>query len=226
MAVAIIFTRPHGGGPVAGPQTTSATPAGNPSTEPPPTFVPARNSVAIEPTADDATLVHGTYPDMRSRCLKHVPRTLDARYPGTLSVERAGDGTLTLVLSMPFERYLEGIAEVPPSWPMAALEAQAVAARSYALAQTGWTGVAGETLRHPICSTDACQVYAGLPLDGSITPARWVDAVRRTSGQVLLANGRPADALYFSTSNGRHVRQRGRLRQRAADVPAARARAR
>jgi stage II sporulation protein D len=140
---------------------------------------------------------------VHSRCVDHTRPVLDARYPGALVVERAGDGTLTLILEMPFERYLQGIAEVPPSWPIAALEAQAVAARSYALAQTGWTGAPGESLRAPICSTDACQVYAGLPIHPSLAAEPWVDAVRRTGGQVLVSDGRPANTLYFSTSNGR-----------------------
>jgi stage II sporulation protein D len=113
-----------------------------------------------------------------------------------------GDGTLTLTVSLPFERYLEGIAEVPSSWPAAALEAQAVAARSYALATTGWEGGQGETLDQPICATAACQVYRGIPVPFDPTHRRWVRAVRRTAGRVLLFDGRPATTVYFSTSNG------------------------
>jgi stage II sporulation protein D len=132
-----------------------------------------------------------------------VQPTLDARYPGTLSVSRADDGTLTLTVKLPFERYLQGIAEVPPSWPLAALEAQAIAARTYALAQTGWRGTSGERLRAPICATTSCQVYRGLPVNPEADIGRWYAAVNRTAGRVLLFGGRPADTLYFSTSNGR-----------------------
>ena len=125
-----------------------------------------------------------------------------ARYPGTLLVRRSDDGTLRLVVTLPFQEYLQGIAEVPPSWPREALEAQAVAARSYALATTGWSGDEGETLDTPICATTACQVYRGIPVPFDPQVRRWYRAVRQTSGQVLLFEGRPATTVYFSTSNG------------------------
>jgi stage II sporulation protein D len=115
---------------------------------------------------------------------------------------RSGDGTLSLTVTLPFERYLEGIAEVPPSWPMATLEAQAIAARSYALATTHWSGSQGERLPTPICATSSCQVYSGIPVPPELDIGRWYRAVRATAGEVLLYQGRPADTVYFSTSNG------------------------
>jgi stage II sporulation protein D len=142
------------------------------------------------------------YPKSQSNC-KHTHRgTIEARYPGTVSVRSADDGTMSIVLTLPFERYLEGIAEVPPSWPAAALEAQAVAARSYALAHIGWTGQQGEELQKPICATADCQVYGGIPVPPTQGFRRWIAAVQRTAGQVLLYGDRPADTVYFSTSNG------------------------
>ena len=120
-----------------------------------------------------------------------------------LHVLRADDGTLTLTVALPFDRYLEGIAEVPPSWPKAALEAQAIAARSYALATTGWSGREGEPLGQPICATTSCQVYRGIPVPPDPTHRRWVRAVRRTDGEILLQDGAVATTVYFSTSNGR-----------------------
>jgi stage II sporulation protein D len=104
---------------------------------------------------------------------------------------------------LPFDHYLEGIAEVPSSWPRAALEAQAIAARSYALATTGWDGEEGQALDEPICATTSCQVYRGIPVPPDPAHRRWVRAVRRTDGKVLLHEGRLATTLYFSTSNGR-----------------------
>jgi stage II sporulation protein D len=120
-----------------------------------------------------------------------------------LAVARSDDGTLAVTVTLPFGTYLEGIAEVPPSWPAAALEAQAIAARSYALATTGWDGAQGETLDTPICATTACQVYRGIPVPSVPGTRRWYRAVRRTAGDVLLYGGRPAETVYFSTSNGR-----------------------
>ena len=106
------------------------------------------------------------------------------------------------MLTLPFERYLEGLAEVPPSWPAAALEAQVIAARSYALAQIGWTGQQGEVLQTPICASTDCQVYGGIAVPPTPGIKRWDAAVARTQSQVLLYGGRPADTVYFSTSNG------------------------
>ena len=140
---------------------------------------------------------------MPSVCARPEQPKLLARYPGALSIERAEDGSLALTVTLPFGRYLEGIAEVPPSWPREALEAQAIAARSYALATTDWSGEEGQTLPTPICATTACQVYRGIPVPFEPAVRRWYAAVRRTSGQVLLFEGRPAETVYFSTSNGR-----------------------
>jgi stage II sporulation protein D len=146
--------------------------------------------------------VSGSYPHARSRCKHPHQPSLKARYPGTLSIRRAADGTLGITVTLPFERYLDGIAEVPASWPTAALEAQAIAARSYALASTGWSGAEGGTLRTPICATTSCQVYGGIPVPPASDFRRWVGGVRRTRGLVLLYRGRPAETVYFSTSNG------------------------
>ena len=157
----------------------------------------------LRPSPDGGSfLVRAVYPKSPSNC-KHTQRgKLEARYPGRLAVRSADDGTLSLTLTLPFERYLEGIAEVPPSWPAAALDAQVIAARSYALARIGWTGQQGETLQTPICATSDCQVYGGIPVPPTPDIRRWDAAVQRTRGKVLLYDDRPADTVYFSTSNG------------------------
>jgi stage II sporulation protein D len=187
------------------PPPTSSTPSLSPP--PPPSESPgtvgAAGRVRIQSPADGSLLVRGGYPHVDSPCRGAEQPRLTARYPGTIAVRHADDGTLSLVVTLPFEAYLEGIAEVPPSWPAAALDAQAIAARSYALATTGWSGEQGETLDTPICSTTSCQVYRGVPVERVTGIGRWYAAVRRTTGQVLLFDGRPADTVYSSTSNGR-----------------------
>ncbi len=187
--------------------TTSAAPS--PTSEPEASDTPTEDPIAsagavrIRAPKGGSLLVRGSYPQVPSSCVRPERRRLLARYPGTLLVRRSDDGTLALTVTLPFERYLEGIAEVPPSWPMAALEAQAIAARTYALATTGWSGSEGEELRTTICATSACQVYRGIPVPPSPDIGRWYRAVRATAGEVLLSQGRPAQTLYFSTSNGR-----------------------
>ena len=180
--------------------TSSPTSAASSSASPSPDRDP--DVVTIRADADGTLRVHGSYPHTTSRCVHPTQPNLDARYPGTLTVHRQTDGTLALTVTLPFERYLEGIAEVPPTWPMAALDAQAIAARSYALSTTGWHGPEGATLQTPICSTTSCQVFRGVPVTPTLGIRRWYAAVDRTSGQVLEDAGRPIDAVYFSTSNG------------------------
>lgn len=193
-------SRSISGSPTASTGPSEPSPVDSPGVESPSGESPT--SVTITPPEDGSFLVRGSYPRVPSPCVDSERRRLVARYPGTLSVERAGEGTLELLITLPFEKYLEGIAEVPASWPRAALQAQAVAARSYALATTGWDGEEGETLPTPICATTACQVYRGIPVPFEPTVRRWYAAVRHTTGEVLLHDGRPAETVYFSTSNG------------------------
>ena len=189
------------GGSTSTPVSSATTPTTSPAVATPSPSVVAVGRAVMVP-AHGSFLVRGLYPKSQSNC-KHVHRgSLEARYPGTLSVKSADDGSLSIMLTLPFERYLEGIAEVPPSWPAAALESQAVAARSYALAHIGWTGEQGQALQKPICSTTDCQVYGGIAVPPTPGIKRWDAAVRRTRGQVLLYGDRPADTVYFSTSNG------------------------
>jgi SpoIID/LytB domain protein len=178
----------------------SSVPSVSPSNAPEP--VGATGRIRVKAPVDGSFLVHGAYPHIDSSCKDAQQPRLAARYPGSLAVQRADDGTLSLTVTLPFEAYLEGIAEVPPSWPAAALDAQVIAARSYSLATTGWSGEQGATLDTPICSTTSCQVYRGIPVEPVTGIARWYAAVRRTTGLVLLSGGRPADTVYFSTSNG------------------------
>jgi stage II sporulation protein D len=163
----------------------------------------AATYLRLTPPPGGSFLVRGRYPIVPTRCRNAERPTLTGRFPGTLHVRRSDDGTLTITVALPFDRYLEGIAEVPPSWPKAALEAQAIAARSYALATTGWSGEEGEALDEPICATTSCQVYRGIPVPPDPAHRRWVRAVRRTDGKVLVHGDRLATTVYFSTSNGR-----------------------
>ncbi len=125
------------------------------------------------------------------------------RYSGTFRI-RSVDGGLVLVEILGVDDYLLGIQEVPFSWEEDALKAQAVAARTY-LAWTlslGRSGAAA-TYGFDICATDQCQVYGGVDQVAGPAGERWQEAVRETADEVLLYNGRPAQALYSSTSGGR-----------------------
>jgi SpoIID/LytB domain protein len=152
-----------------------------------------------------SVLLHGIYPKVDSPCVKPVQPLLHSRFPGTVEIGRDTNGSLFVIGVLPFEQYLEGIAEVPRTWPIAALKAQVVAARSYALAHMAYPDSTGDRLGYDLCATTACQVYAGMRVGAGPYGDRWRRAVSETAGKVLLYKGKPADALYFSTSNGSTV---------------------
>lgn len=123
------------------------------------------------------------------------------RYIEDLDVLLGPDGDMTLVNDVSMTHYVEGLDEVPVDWPMEALKAQAVAARTYA-----WYVIFNQN--HPgydICATVACQVFHGREPVEDPQGERWVQAVAETEGQVLTYAGEPILARYFSTSGG-HTR--------------------
>ncbi|MEX2459085.1 MAG: SpoIID/LytB domain-containing protein [Actinomycetota bacterium] len=151
----------------------------------------------------EAVLVHGVYPPRETTCVAGgQPAPLHLRLTGRVEVGLAPDGSLFVINELPFQTYLEGLAEVPRNWPAAALDAQVVAARTYALGRLGGDST-GRELGYDLCATDACQVYRGLGISHGPWGERWRAAVARTDGLALLHDGRPATTLYFSTSNGR-----------------------
>lgn len=137
-------------------------------------------------------------------------------YPGRFEVDGRSGG-LVIINEVEPERYLVGIREVPAEWPLESLKAQAVAARTY-LAWTLSRGRAGSgaTYGFDICATTACQVYLG---GGD---PRWAAAVAETTGEILMYDGSPAQALYSSTTGGR-TRHVGDVFKSSADLPYLRA---
>lgn len=115
-------------------------------------------------------------------------------YRGTVDVTLAGK-LLNAVNTLPLEEYLRGVVprEVPADWPVEALKAQAVAARSYALA-TKKSGGAFD-----VYADTRSQVYGGLQAEEPTT----TEAIRATAREVLLYDGRVATTYFFSTSGGR-----------------------
>jgi stage II sporulation protein D len=111
------------------------------------------------------------------------------------------------VAVIPFNRYLRGLAEMPGSFANEALRAQAIAARSYALAAVQDHG---QHYRHR--SWDGCdcavyatvrdQHYAGYANEQGYWGARWVAAVRGTGSLVVRYGSRVVQAYYSSSSGG------------------------
>jgi stage II sporulation protein D len=108
----------------------------------------------------------------------------------------AENGTITLVNTLDLEDYVAAVvaSEVPASWPEAALQAQAVAARTFAVAQKIAQGPGAQA---HLRSTVLDQVYGGAahPASGALK------AAKATSGEVLTWGAAPI-AAYFSASCG------------------------
>jgi stage II sporulation protein D len=124
-----------------------------------------------------------------------APLTWNGRaYHGLLVIRRSGR-RVSVVNSLALDDYVRGVVggEMPDRWSMAALEAQAVAARSYALATLH------PTRRFDLFSDTRSQVYGGIAYE----TARTNLAVERTADTVLTWHGRVASTYFFSTSGGR-----------------------
>jgi len=123
-----------------------------------------------------------------------APLRLTRPYRGALRLSSNGK-SLQVVNLVGLELYLRGVVpdEVPDTWPPEALKAQAVAARSYAMA----TRKSGGT--YDVYDDTRSQVYGGVDAESFTTTA----AVDSTAGQVLTYGGRTAITYFFSTSGGR-----------------------
>jgi len=120
------------------------------------------------------------------------------RYRGRFSVRPSIGGGALLINELNLERYLFGVvpAEMGPAvFPqLDALKAQAVAARTYAVAHLGDHQDEG----YDICDTPACQVYSGASAEHPLSTR----AVEETSGLIAVFDGKPIDAMYTSTCGG------------------------
>lgn len=119
------------------------------------------------------------------------------RYRGELeirpSVTKKG---ITIVEIMPMEEYIYGIIpwEISPAWPMEAVKAQAVAARTYALYHLGKHKKDGFDL----CNTTDCQVYGGREAEDP--RGNW--AVDATKGMVVTYKNKLVPTFFHSSSGG------------------------
>ncbi len=118
------------------------------------------------------------------------------RYRGMFEFRRQQDSDMTAINVVPLEEYLYGVVpgEMPASWNIEALKAQAVAARTYAAKNIGRYGRYGFDLT----DDDKTQVYKGY--DGEYPSTS--KAVDETKGVVAIYQGSLIDALYHSHSGG------------------------
>ncbi|MBM3325014.1 MAG: SpoIID/LytB domain-containing protein [Calditrichaeota bacterium] len=124
-------------------------------------------------------------------------REEDRSYAGVVEIRLDHEGKLAAISEIPIDVYLRGVvpAEMPAGFPMEALKAQAVAARSEVLAK-----LFTKHLNDPfdVCATEHCQVYAGVTHEDPRTN----EAVIETSGEVLMREGALMDAVYCAVCGG------------------------
>jgi SpoIID/LytB domain protein len=130
--------------------------------------------------------------------LRFVPGTsplwLAHPWRGDLVVSASANGkSLSVVNSVPIDSYVRGVVsnEMPRDWPLEAVKAQAVAARSYALAHK-------RGAEFDVYSDTRDQVYGGIATETPVGD----QAVAATRQQVLMYDGKVATTYFFSSSGG------------------------
>ena len=113
----------------------------------------------------------------------------DANYRGSFILEMNKSNSLEIINFLDIEDYLKGVVpcEMPASWPMEALKAQAIVARSYAMKASVLT------------NTTASQVYGGYNREHERTNR----AIQETEGLVVKYNGKVIQTFFHSTSGGK-----------------------
>ena len=124
---------------------------------------------------------------------------------GQLNLKRVandvGPGEMEITTTLRLgDQYLYGLGEVPSSWPEAALDAQAIAARTFALSKLPNIRKACDC---HIYSTIRDQNFVGFGKESEpFYGIRWRSAVDRTRNQILFFAGKPIQAFFFSSSGG------------------------
>ena len=148
-----------------------------------------------------AILYQGTYYKINSNNIVIKPTQagfVSAKgrwYRGILMIKNR-DGKLTVINNVPLEDYIKGVvpSEMPSGWALEAHKAQAIAARSYALANLGKRARYGYDLK----DTPEDQAYNGASSETQNTNS----AVEETSGIVLTYNMKVINAYYSASAGG------------------------
>lgn len=119
-------------------------------------------------------------------------------YYGGFQYQRVGGGNLTVSNVISLEDYVQGVIveEMSASWPLEALKAQAVCARTYAY--RNYVAQKHSSQGFDLCNATHCQAYSGMD---SVTAAS-SRAVTETRGEYLWYNGSLIDAVYSSHDGG------------------------
>lgn len=121
---------------------------------------------------------------------------LGKKYFGGFQFQRVTGGNLTIASVVTPEQYISCVIsqEMAEGWPLEALKAQAVAARSYYATNLG----RHSAQKIDICGTTHCQAYYGCSGAGENTNR----AARETAGEYMKYNGKVVEAFYYSSNGG------------------------
>ncbi len=121
-------------------------------------------------------------------------------YFGEARIYKDKAGNLSSVVELPLERYLVGLVatEMPPVWPLEALKAQTVAARTYALFQKKRVATVYANSIYDVEATVQDQVYSGTSRENKHV----LRAVVETEGEVLQLNGNIFKTFFHSSCGG------------------------
>ena len=133
------------------------------------------------------------------------------RYYGGFQYRRSG-GDLTVINIVDLEDYIKGVLpyEMNNTWPLEALKAQAVCARSYAATISNSHTSSG----FDVCNNTHCQMYQGLNLANDRTD----QAVEETAGEYVRYEGELA-VTYYSASDGGATEDVGNIWNSSEDLP-------
>jgi SpoIID/LytB domain protein len=113
----------------------------------------------------------------------------------------AGGCVERLIARLGLQSYLDGLGEVPASWPMQAMEAQAVAARSYAVYAMRHYGIRADCNCH-LTDGSGDQTYIGYDRESGTDGGRWVHAVAASRGEIVTYRGAVIQAFYAASDGG------------------------
>lgn len=161
-------------------------------------------SVSVVETGTDRILFEFDYSGKYSLALRpKIEEGLKAityhrgyRYYGDFSFIRPYSGNIFVVNYVGIEDYVAGVLpyEMRASWPLEALKAQAVTARTYAMKNLNKHGSYG----FDICNTTDCQVYRGMSLANENSNR----AAAETAGMYLTYNGELCETYFYSSNGG------------------------
>jgi SpoIID/LytB domain protein len=121
---------------------------------------------------------------------------------GNLAVRAAGDTLNFAVEQLSMEHYLRGLAEVSSSWPAAALQAQAIAGRSYAEYQALHRRSPAPDPGYDLWASTLDQAYTGYEKEAGASGNLWVAAVDATAHLISTYANQVIQAFYSSSSGG------------------------